>query len=306
MAENLPLRFTVAPEDDGGRLDCWLARQVPDLSRSRLQSLMAEGCLASLSGGVLKPSQKVRSGEVYILTIPPPVPAVPQPQDIPLSVVYEDADLIVIDKPAGLVVHPAAGHADGTLVNALLYHCDDLAGVGGELRPGIVHRLDKDTSGLMLAAKNEFALNALTDLFKRGLVRKTYLARVHGCPNPPAGRLETMIGRHPSHRQQMANVSRNGKLAITNYETIALYPNATALLRCRIETGRTHQIRVHLAGIGCPIVGDPLYGNAQLDRRLQAPQRQLLHSAQLALPHPRSGEALSFSAPAPAVFSFDA
>lgn len=305
MEGDLPQLLVVADDEAGLRLDTWLVARVPDLSRSRLQALIADGCLTECSGAHPKASQKVKAGQRFELFIPPPIPAEPQPQDIPLTIIYEDRDIIVIDKPAGLVVHPAAGHADGTLVNALLYHCTDLAGVGGELRPGIVHRLDKDTSGLMLAAKNETALNALTELFKQGAVLKTYLARVHGKPSPLSATIKTLIGRHPTHRQRMANVLRNGKTAITHYETIAHYNNGTSLLRCRIDTGRTHQIRVHLAGIRCPIVGDQLYGNQQADKRLHAPARQLLHSTQLTLLHPRTGETLSWTSPAPEDFRFD-
>lgn len=290
------------PDGAGGeRLDVWLCTQLPDLSRARVQALIKDESI-TLAGNSVKSNRKTKPGETYLVEIPPPVPADPQPEDISLTVVYEDSDLIVISKPAGLVVHPAVGHASGTLVNALLFHCRDLAGVGGVARPGIVHRLDKDTTGLMVVAKNDIAMNGLVDQFKTGGVRKVYLAVVHGIPVPVRGTIRTLIGRHPVHRQRMAVVVRNGKEAITHWELEKKGSNGIALIRCRIETGRTHQIRVHLAHLGFPVLGDSVYGNSAKDKRLGVPNGQLLHSTELTFTHPRTGLPLIFKAPPPPGF----
>jgi len=296
------LRQYIVPDGIGNeRLDVWLCAQMPDLSRARVQALIKDESI-TLMGNPVKSNRKPRPGETYEVEIPPPEPADPQPEDIPLNVVYEDSDLIVVNKSAGLVVHPAVGHASGTLVNALLFHCSDLAGVGGVARPGIVHRLDKDTTGLMVVAKNDITMNGLVDQFKTGGVRKVYLAVVHGVPVPAKGTIRTLVGRHPIHRQRMAVVMRNGKEAVTHWEVEKRGPNGTAVVRCRIETGRTHQIRVHLSHLGFPIVGDSVYGSAPKDKRLGVPNGQLLHSAELTFTHPKTGLPLIFTAPPPPGF----
>ena len=301
--------FTVPPEGID-RLDTWLVQMCEGFSRNRIQGLIdaqfvrIDGEVAPKAGVRPPPGSQV---EVFV---PPPVPAIPEPEDIPLSILYEDDDMIVLDKPAGLVVHPAPGHNDGTLVNALLHHCPNLSGIGGVARPGIVHRLDQDTSGVMVVAKSEVAMQRLARAFaSHAQMRKTYLAIVHGVPAPCDGRIENLLARHAVNRKKMAIVEAHGKIAITNYHTV---PNGTrtglgtplSLVECRIETGRTHQIRVHLASLGCPIVGDTAYGRASLDRRLDPlPARQLLHARRLELTHPTTGRAMAFESPIPADFA---
>ena len=251
-----------------------------------------------------KTGLKVGEADEIVVTVPPPVPAVPEPEDMPLDVVFEDDDLIVVNKPAGLVVHPAPGHPTGTLVNALLHHCPTLSGIGGVARPGIVHRLDQDTSGVMVAAKSQRAMDALTRAFAaHANLRKTYLALVHGTPDPRAGHIENLVGRCPFNRKKMAVVDRNGKRAATDYKTVAQAGPLT-LVACDIQTGRTHQIRVHMAAsLGCPIAGDALYGRPGWDRKLTpVPARQLLHAWRLDLVHPVTRAPLRFEAPLPADF----
>lgn len=282
------------------RLDKVLLARYPDFSRSRIEGLVKAGFVTVNGTSAEKAGQKVVASDVIDVSIPPPVPAVPEPEDIPLDVVYEDEDLVVVNKPAGLVVHPAPGHGSGTLVNALLHHCPNLSGIGGVARPGIVHRLDQDTSGLIVVAKSQAAMDGLVKAFaSHRNVEKTYLAVCHGRPRLDAGRIENLIGRHPVDRKRMAIVERNGKVAITNWrvrETDA----RTSLLECRIETGRTHQIRVHLASLGCPIIGDRVYGKGALDRRLDpVPARQMLHAWLLALWHPVRNKKMTFDAPVP-------
>ncbi len=281
-------------DGDGARLDAWLAKRcAPDLSRSRIQALIADGKVTLDGAPALAKSRPV-AGQAIQLTLPPPEPAEPQPEDIPLDIVYEDADLLVVDKPAGLVVHPAPGHAGGTLVNAVLFHCHDLQGIGGTLRPGIVHRLDKDTTGLMVVAKHERALNALAAEFQDGRTRKVYLALVHGVPDALQGVVKTTIGRHPTDRKRMAANPPNGKPAVSRWE-VAERLGPCTLLRVHIETGRTHQIRVHMAFLGHPVVGDPVYGNHGLDRKLPGcPARQMLHAAEFSFDHPRDGRRMEF------------
>lgn len=263
---------------------------------------MKEGRVTA-AGAPVKANAKPVPGLVIEVRIPPPAPAIPRPEAIPLDIVYEDADCLVVNKPAGLVVHPAPGHATGTLVNALLYHCRDLAGIGGVERPGIVHRLDKDTSGLMIVAKTERAMAGFVKMFQTGGLTKMYRALVHGIPPRLEGRIESLIGRHPTHRQKMAIVEKNGKRAVTHYR-IEKKLGPVTLVSCRIETGRTHQIRVHMQSIGCPVVGDALYGKPALDRQLPiVPARQMLHSAHLAFVHPVTGKPLEFDAPLPPDFS---
>ena len=297
------LSFVVPPEGIGARLDAWLAMQCEGFSRSRIQGLIRAERMRVNGTVVVRSACKVEPGAVVTLAIPPPVPAEPQPEDIPLSIVYEDDHVIVVDKPAGLVVHPAPGHLDGTLVNALLHHCPNLEGIGGVARPGIVHRLDQDTSGLMIVAKTEAAMRTLTKEFaSHANIRKTYLAIVHGAPTPPEGRIENLIGRCPWDRKKMAIVERNGKIAVTNYRTRSV--GRRSLVECVIETGRTHQIRVHMASLGCPIVGDAVYGRPGWDRQLDPPPtRQMLHAWKLELKHPVTRVPLAFEAPIPPDFS---
>lgn len=288
------------------RLDRQILETHPGFSRSRIEGLIKAG-FVTVNGAVAeKAGMKVSEADRVVVTIPPPVPAVPEPEDIPLSIVYEDDDLVVVDKPPGLVVHPAPGHFTGTLVNALLHHCPALSGIGGVARPGIVHRLDQDTSGLLVVAKTQAAMDGLVRAFASHRdVEKTYLAVVHGRPRLDSGRIENLIGRHPVDRKRMAIVEKGGKLAITNWRVVSVSPSPTptSLLECRIETGRTHQIRVHLASLGCPVVGDRTYGKSALDRRLDpAPARQLLHAWRLKLWHPTRRVEMVFEAPIPADF----
>ncbi|MFH0878897.1 MAG: RluA family pseudouridine synthase [Lentisphaerota bacterium] len=288
------LSFSGSPE----RLDTWMAQQSSlQLSRSRLQDLIRGGHIL-VNGQGRKPHSLLKPGDRISVTIPPVKKIGLEPQDIPLDVLYEDADLIVVNKPPGLVTHPAPGHEDGTLVNALLHHCRDLGGIGGELRPGIVHRLDKDTSGVLVIAKNQFSMPALVAQFKSRAVRKEYLALVWGWPQKASGTIETLIGRNPHDRKKMSAKPSHGRPAITHYEILRFYAN-TSLLRIRIETGRTHQIRVHMAFAGHPVVGDKQYGRAPRDvPRVEAP-RQMLHAERLALKHPRTGKLLQCIAPMP-------
>ncbi|HET9158772.1 MAG TPA: RluA family pseudouridine synthase [Myxococcaceae bacterium] len=295
-------RFSVSPALRGERLDRAIASSLPELSRSRAQALLEAGRIL-VDGRPGSASQRLKGGEQVEVTVPPPEPAVPQPEDLPLSVLHEDRDLLVLDKPAGLVVHPAAGHARGTLVNALLHHVSGLSGVGGVLRPGIVHRLDKETSGCLVVAKNDAALQALQRAFQERTVEKTYLALVHGQP-PDTGRLETLHSRHPRDRKRFTGRARTGKPAVTTWRVRESLHGA-ALLEVGLETGRTHQIRVHLAEMGHPLLGDALYGGTRKgDARVKAVQTQLgrqgLHAWRLAFPHPRTGKQVRCEAPVPA------
>jgi len=302
---------TAGPDDAGERVDRFLAKYLEDLSRSRIKGLIEAGRLTHDGRTLREPADPVKAGSTYVLTLPPPVPAVPQAQAMALPILYEDADLIVLDKPPGLVVHPAPGNEEGTLVNALLAHCGDaLPGIGGEKRPGIVHRLDKDTSGVMVVAKTEPALAALGTAFATRDLDRAYLALVWGVPAPSAGEIEGAIGRDPRDRKRMAVVARGGKPALTRYRTLAAHGTSVALLECRLATGRTHQIRVHLASIGHPVVGDPVYLrripaaaralDEELRRTLLDFPRQALHAARLGFRHPRTRAALSFETPPPA------
>ncbi len=287
------------------RLDTLLASRHPELSRARIEGLIKAGHVTVNGAPAVKAGQKVDESDDIVLVIPPPVPAIPSPEPIPLSVIYEDDDIIAVDKPAGLVVHPAPGHFTGTLVNALLHHCPSLAGIGGVARPGIVHRLDQDTSGVMVAAKTQRAMDVLAKEFaSHANMEKTYLAVVHGTPIPNEGRIEDLIGRSPYDRKKMAIVERSGKRAVTRWKLIAHDSNTgLSLVRCDIETGRTHQIRVHLASIGTPVAGDAVYGRPRLDKRLaDPPKRQLLHAWRLTLKHPVTRAPLTFEAPIPQDF----
>lgn len=286
------------------RLDRQIQETHPDFSRSRIEGLI-KGGFVTVNGAVAeKAGMKVAEDDEIVVEIPPPVPAVPEPEDIPLDVVYEDADMLVVNKAPGMVVHPAPGHFTGTLVNALLHHCPDLSGIGGVARPGIVHRLDQDTSGLIVVAKSQAAMDGLVKAFaSHKNIEKTYLAVVHGRPRLDAGRIENLIGRHPVDRKRMAIVEKNGKVAITNYrmQDCSNRHSNIASVVCRIETGRTHQIRVHMASLGCPVIGDKVYGKPALDKKLEpVPVRQMLHAWKLKLWHPVRREQMSFEAPIPA------
>jgi 23S rRNA pseudouridine1911/1915/1917 synthase len=308
------LTLLAGPEDAGARLDKFLAERIGTISRSRVKGLVLEGRLTRNGVVTRDVSEPVLPGAEYRLAPPAPAPATPLGEEIALSIFYEDAHLLVLDKPAGMVVHPAPGNPDGTLVNALIAHCGaSLPGIGGERRPGIVHRLDKDTSGLMVAAKTELAHTRLSAAFAARDLDREYRAICWGVPNPTEGAISGDIGRDPRERKRMAVVTRNGKPALTNYRILRHFGLGAALLACRLATGRTHQIRVHLAHIGHPLVGDPVY----LRRRPAAAQhlptpareaaldfpRQALHAEILGFFHPITGAALRFEAPPPADFA---
>lgn len=292
-------RAIVPDHAAGQRLDRVLADALPDLSRSRIQALIQAGAVALDGVTMTLARHLVKPGQIAEIAEPEPLPAEPQPQAIPLTIVYEDEALLVIDKPAGLVVHPAAGHADGTLVNALLHHCGaSLSGIGGVSRPGIVHRLDKDTSGLMVVAKHDIAHRALVAQFADRSLSRGYQAICWGTPTPPAGRIDAPIGRDPRDRQKMA-VTPAGRVAATRYQLLKPLGRRGGLIACKLETGRTHQVRVHLAQIHVPLVGDPLYG----PRGRKPPidfQRQALHAVDIRFIHPLTGADMHFESPLPA------
>ncbi len=300
--------LTVAPDDAGIRLDVFLSRRLPDCSRSHAAQLIEQDRV-HVDGMVRKVGYRLKAGERIQVTVPPPSPVQVMPEPIPFTIVYEDASLIVVDKPAGLVVHPAAGHASGTLVNGLLHHCRDLEGIGGERRPGIVHRLDKDTSGLLVVAKNDRVHQHLSRQFKARQVHKIYLALVWGTPSEESGRIDRPVGRHAVERKRMAVVAFGGREALTFWRVAERLPGAT-LLSVELKTGRTHQIRVHFQSIGHPLVGDPVYGRSSRPKlaknaadpvfHLIRARRQMLHAAQLSFIHPDNGQPLSFEAPLPA------
>lgn len=281
----------------GERLDVFLAACLPDFSRARLQGLIVDGFVLVDGGPVSKTGTRLKGGESVSVRIPPPAPVGLQAETIPLDILFENEALLVLNKPAGLVVHPAAGHESGTLVNAVLAHAPDLEGIGGEERPGIVHRLDKDTSGVMVIAKTESAMRWLTEQFKNRLVRKTYLALVDGAPPTPTGRVETPIGRDPHDRKKMAVVKpEKGRQAMSEYHTRQAFARHT-LLEFHPLTGRTHQIRVHCAFLGCPIVGDAVYGRRKASLPLE---RHFLHAWRLELTLPGEKTPRTFEAPLPA------
>jgi 23S rRNA pseudouridine1911/1915/1917 synthase len=295
----------VPAEHDGARLDRALAEMFPDGSRTLFARLIEAGHVRVDTDVATKSSQRVAAGQRIEVDFPAPSPSSVESQDLPLRVVYEDADLVVIDKPAGLVVHPAAGHRDRTLVNALLFHVRDLSGIGGELRPGIVHRLDKDTSGVMIVAKNDEAHRKLTAAWNTDAIRKEYVAVVYGTPEPARGTVDAPIGRDSRDRRRMT-VLKSGRRSITDYEVIERL-RGSSVVRCRLRSGRTHQIRVHMKHIGHPIVGDPVYSGPQWrgipDKRIQkalaSMTRQALHASRITFPHPRTGEHMTFEAPVP-------
>jgi 23S rRNA pseudouridine1911/1915/1917 synthase len=295
----MPERIVEA-EAKGLRLDTWLARALPEHSRSRWQHLVETGQVR-LNGGVPRGRQKLSGGETVTWTEPPPEPAALEPEARALDILYEDADLLVLNKPPGMTVHPAPGVRTGTLVNALLAHCDDLSGIGGEERPGIVHRLDRDTSGAMVVAKTEAAHRRLADQFRARAVHKVYLALVWGRPAPPSGVIRLPIARDPHHRQRMSARVAHGRAAVTQYETTEVFERLS-LLRVGIETGRTHQIRVHLAQVGHPVAGDALYGRRARDNAELGVARQMLHAFRLSFEHPGTGEPMVFEAEVPGDF----
>ena len=314
-------RFTVAGEDAGGRLDRVLAARVADMSRSRLKTLVLAGQVTVGGRTIRDPNEHVNAGAEITVTIPPPEPAEPAGEDIPLAVLYEDAEIIVIDKPAGLVVHPAAGHWTGTLVNALIAHCgDSLSGIGGVRRPGIVHRLDKDTTGVMVVAKTDRAHHSLVAQFadhgRTGPLERAYLALAWGVPRNPKGTIDKPIDRHPHARDKMA-VREGGREAITHWSVLARYADTqgkpvASLFECQLETGRTHQIRVHLASLGHPLIGDEQYGSGfrtkaeklaePAQAAIEALGRQALHAHILGLEHPATGAFMEFRSEPPADF----
>jgi 23S rRNA pseudouridine1911/1915/1917 synthase len=304
MPEGVPPDHDVVAgrEHEGLRLDQFLTAVLPDLSRSQIQRLIKDG-RAVLAGRDARPSTSVRAGDHVRVDVPPPGPAKPAAESLPLTIVHDDPDLVVVDKPAGMVVHPAAGHSGGTLVNALLHHVRDLSGIGGEERPGIVHRLDRGTSGLMVVAKHDSAHQELSRQFRDREIDKEYLALVWGLVQP-GRRIDAPIGRDPGNRQKMSTRARRARAAVTRV-TGAEHLRGVSLLRVAIATGRTHQIRVHLNAIGHPIVGDAVYGGVH--RRVPAHlkavthlERPFLHAARLAFTHPRDGRRVQFTSPLPA------
>ena len=288
-------RLTLTADRPGERADALLARLVPDLTRSAAQKLLERGAV-TLNGGLARKNDRPAPGDVLEVVLPDPEPIDLVPQDIPLDVVYEDGDVIVVNKPVGLVVHPAPGHPDGTLVNALLYHCGtSLSGINGELRPGIVHRIDRDTSGLIIAAKNDRAHLALAAQLQDHSLARTYEAVAVGSLREDSGTVDAPIGRHPVDRKKMAIDRKNGREAITHWTVLARYPGYTHV-ECRLETGRTHQIRVHLASIGHPLLGDTVYGAKKPVPGLAG---QCLHARRLRFVHPSTGELVELECPLP-------
>jgi 23S rRNA pseudouridine1911/1915/1917 synthase len=298
------IEVRLEPAHAGWRLDRALADAVPTLSRERLKALIRSGAVESEGSAVRDPAVKVKGDEAVRLAVPEPAPAHNEPQDIPLTIVFEDEHLLVVDKPAGLVVHPAAGNFDGTLVNALLHHCaGKLSGIGGVARPGIVHRIDKDTSGLLVVAKTDVAHEGLAKQFAAHSIDRRYLAIVSGVPKASSGIVDAPLARSATNRKKIAIVEgQRGKRAVTHWSRLELL-NDAALVECRLETGRTHQVRVHMASIGHALLGDPVYGRAgkthgRLLKELEV-RRQALHAAELGFTHPVTKHRLSFSSPMP-------
>ncbi|MGB9692546.1 MAG: RluA family pseudouridine synthase [Candidatus Sumerlaeaceae bacterium] len=308
------IELEVVAADAGQRLDVYLAKKLPWLSRNRIQQLIEAGAVHTYISAVPRAKDKVEKGQRISVAIPPPKPAKPIAQDIPIDVIYEDDDLLVINKPSGLAVHPGAGTPDGTLVNALLARLGHLSTVGGVERPGIVHRLDKDTTGLMLVAKNDMAHRRLSEALARRDIHRVYLAIVLRELRHNVGTVDTPIARHPAQRTKMAAVRQGGRHAVTHYWVLERF-HGFCLVKCQLETGRTHQIRVHMSSIGHPVLGDPAYGgdvkramqlvapkNQMLLRVLGQVTRQMLHAKSLSFQHPRTGQTLEFDSPLPADF----
>ena len=292
------LRFTLEDQQIGKRLDTFLSENIKGQSRSYIQKLIEQEAVR-VNGKPSKSNYKLRIGDNLEVSIPDPVPLDVVAEDIDLNIVYEDEDVIVINKPQGMVVHPAHGNYTGTIVNALLSHCDNLSGINGVMRPGIVHRIDKDTSGLIIIAKNNEAHVSLSEQLKEHSITRSYNALVEGKVKTDEGTIETMIGRNPRERKEMAVVTKSGKMAVTHYTVLERFENYT-LIEARLETGRTHQIRVHMAHIGHPIVGDPVYGYKKQKFHTEG---QLLHARILGFVHPRTGEYIEFEAPLPEYFT---
>jgi 23S rRNA pseudouridine1911/1915/1917 synthase len=298
----LEFPFDTPPE----RLDHFVSSTVSDLSRAAAHRLIESGNI-TVNGGPAKQSLKLKSGDLISIILPPPEPAEAEAEEIPLEILFEDRDIIVVNKPAGMVVHPGAGNHGGTLVNALLAHCTDLSGIGGTLRPGIVHRIDKDTSGVIVAAKNDHAHQSLSDQFKEHSIKRIYLALVFGSPKTDSGSIDSTIGRHPVDRKKMSSKARHGKHAVTRWKAISRFEGVT-LVQLRLETGRTHQIRVHLSEAGYPLAGDQLYTtpgrltalrNPRVRALLKNLHRQALHAKTLGFIHPSTGEYLEFDTDLP-------
>lgn len=312
---NKKYNFTVAEEQTSKRVDQFIVEELPSFSRTKIAKLVKEGALLINGKAIKDNAKKVMFGDQIELEVPEAVATDIKPQKIPLDIVYEDKDLLVINKPIGMVVHPGAGNPDGTLVNALLHHCkSNLSGINGELRPGIVHRIDKDTSGLLVVAKNDIAHNALAKQFEEHSIQRTYLAFVWGMMKPIHGRIETFIGRSKYNRQKMSAEVASGKDAITNYKTLEIFKGNTipdiSLIECKLETGRTHQIRVHLSHKKNPILGDQMYGSKMRKIRNIDPELQTiieninfqaLHAQSLGFIHPTSGKELFFTTELPQV-----
>ncbi len=293
------MKKTVEAFEDGGRIDAFIAAALPEISRSAVQRLIESGCIL-LNGQPVKKNHKVSAGEIFAVNIPDPAKTEIEAEDLALDVIYEDDDVIVINKPRGMVVHPAPGHDSGTLVNALMHHCgDSLSGIGGEIRPGIVHRIDKDTSGLIISAKNDFAHTGLSDQLKDHTLARVYEAVVCGRVRDDGGTVNVPIGRHPTDRKKQSVRSKTAREAVTHYEVIARY-NGYTHIRCRLETGRTHQIRVHMAHIGHPILGDLVYGRKKTEKGLSG---QCLHARELTFIHPRTGLPVHLESPLPEYFT---
>ncbi len=297
------IELIVGATEVGERLDTFVADQVPGLTRAQVKRLVEEGDVLVNDAAAAKAGVKLRAGDEVEVRIRPATPIEALPEPIPLTVLYEDAHLIVVDKPAGLVVHPAPGHATGTLVNGLLYHCKDLSGIGGELRPGIVHRLDKDTTGVLVVTKSDAAHVPLAAAFKSKTLLREYLAVAFPAPSKPEGTLRTLYGRHPVDRKKFSSKVERGKDAITHYTVTERFACGAGVLRLRLETGRTHQIRVHFADHGWPLLGDQVYGRTPSDRFVAEVAaelgRQALHAARLEITHPVTGAPLKFETPPP-------
>jgi 23S rRNA pseudouridine1911/1915/1917 synthase len=300
------IELTYSSDDTPERLDVFITSRVPDLTRSAVRRLI-EMNRVTVDNESGKPSQKLKGGEQIVIEIPPPTPAVPAAQEIPLEILYEDSDLIVLNKPAGMSVHPGAGNPDGTVVNALLGHCDDLSGIGGEVRPGIVHRIDKDTTGVIVVAKNDRSHLGLAEQFKEHTIKRVYVALVYGSPKTDKGRIESAIGRHPVDRKKMSGSARHGKNSVTHWKVTGRF-GPVSMVELRLETGRTHQIRVHLSEAGFPLLGDPVYGgvgrlscvkDSKLRALIGALCRQALHARTLGFVHPITGTYMEFSTPVP-------
>lgn len=312
MTEDNPYHYEITVTDDqaGARIDRWISSVLPAVSRTRAKALLEEGSVFGPHGPVTDPARRVAAGQSYRIVVPESPSAIPEPEPepIPLRIVFEDAHIIVIDKPAGMVVHPAPGSEERTLVNALLAHCGNaLSTIGGALRPGIVHRLDKDTSGLLIAAKTDQAHTSLAEQLAARTMTRQYRAVVWGVPSPRVGSIEGNIGRSPADRKRMAVLRTSGRPARTHYRVLQSFGTAAAEVECRLETGRTHQIRVHMASRGYPLIGDQTYGRTSPARRAAAARaksaldfpRQALHAARLELLHPSDGRPLSFAADMP-------